>query len=117
MMQRMAIETIQPEPRAFDDGERRELSLSAEAIARAPGTVRAVLVFRDRAPGSRAARRYAIPLLRARVKLWHGEPADDEARLTAVAEDLLAPEPACRWVGGDLSPVPGSLSPVPQGEA
>ena len=90
---------------AFAPAEERPLAVRPEVIDAAyvvddqPPDVDARLVEIDTSPERRGPRRYLLTGLppavaalgRLRVHLWNGDPADDQRRLTDIAEAALAP--------------------------
>jgi hypothetical protein len=102
----MAIDLQLAEP--FTPAEERPLTIRPEAIDAAyvvdglAPDVDARLVEIDTSPQRRGPRRYLLTGLppavaalgRLRVRLWNGDPADDQRRLTEIAEAALAPVPA-----------------------
>ena len=99
-------------PEAFAPAEERPLTVRAEVIDAAyvvdgeVPDVDARLVEIDTSPAKRGPRGYLLTGLphevspdgRLTVKLWNGDPADDERRLRDAAESALSPLPS------DLSP-------------
>ena len=115
------IEAAKITAKAFSEGEKRTLTIRAERIdpkhlvgGKAPKITAAHKVT-EKHP-THEARFFDIEIKNQKskienvhVQLNHGSPADDEARLTAIAEDLLTAEnakdsPSLRPTTYDLHP-------------
>lgn len=95
------------EQQAFTPGEKRDLAIrpgvidAAYVVAGEAPDVDARLVEIDTSPARRGPRGYLLtdlpravaPEGRLTVKLWNGDPAGDQRRLTEAAEAALAPVP------------------------